>query len=71
MKPHELQHALTNVSAAFDVEYSCTDGFTVRYNEASGKALYFFPGYLDKPLETEVTPEQRNYFLKSQYWRPL
>lgn len=71
MKPHELQDALKNVAESFDEHYQCQDGFTVTYNEVKGRALYHFPGHLEKPLEAMVSPEQRNYFIKTQYWRPL
>ena len=71
MKPHEFVTALTNVAASFDKQYHCEDGFTVTYNEVKGRALYYFPGYLEKPLEANISPDQRDYFLKIEYWRPI
>lgn len=71
MKPHELQNALKNVADTFNVRYFCQDGFTVTYNEVKSQALYHFPSHPDKPLNVDISPEQRDYFLKTQYWTPL
>jgi hypothetical protein len=69
VKPQQVTDALSNVTKSFDEKYECEDGFIAIYNEVAGKARYYFKGYEDKPLEATVTPEQRNYFVRSGYWR--
>lgn len=71
VKPEEVTNALSNVTKSFDEKYECADGFTAVFNEVSGKALYYFKGYDSKPLEATVTVAQRNYFVRSGYWRPI
>lgn len=69
VKREEVQNALKNVTKSFDQRYRCEDGFIAIYNEVKGKALYYFKGHEDRPLETDVTPEQRDHFVKTKYWK--
>lgn len=71
VKPEEVQDALKNVTRSFDRRYECSDGFIAIHNEVAGKALYYLPKREQDPLEINVTAEQRDYFLKTGYWRPL
>jgi hypothetical protein len=65
------RYAVVIPSPPVDERYECEDGFIAVYNETEGKALYFFKDYQGKPLEAIITPDQRNYFVRSGYWKPV
>mgnify|MGYP001559265879 CR=1 FL=1 len=71
VKPEEVAQALTNVSNSFDEYYICEDGFKVVYNQVKGKATYIFLSNEDRPLEADVTEQQRDYLVKIKYWRSV
>ena len=71
VKREDVKNALMNVAQSFDQLYQCEDGFTATYNEVKGKVVYSFKNNISQPLEATVTTEQRDYFVRCGYWRPI
>lgn len=66
VKPEDLKNALVTVNENLVEFYDCDDGFLVEYRPAKGTAVYSLNGHA---LETPVSEDQKNYFVKSKYWR--
>ena len=59
------------VEEACDELYYCDDGFRVTYKPGEEIALYHFDGDEKPPLKSEISIVHRDYFVKTNYWRPL